>query len=149
MSLPVRFVIGIRDDAFSRLAEFSGYLPQLFAHQHRLEPLTRVAAAAAIQAPLRRIEPPCTCAPQLLDTLLGDLARTGMEPPHLQLVCVRLYETLAPGETELTLEHYQSIGGAVGTLGAYVRDVLDQLGVDAAVRQKLRSAGTHALDEIA
>jgi hypothetical protein len=150
MLLPVRFVIGIRDDMFSRLSEFSGYLPQLFAHQYRLEQLTRAAAASAIQAPLRRLERQCTCAPQLLDTLLDDLARTGMEPPHLQLVCMRLYAALAPGDTELNLDHYQSIGRAAGTLGSYMRDVLDQLGLDAPLARSilvelLNSDGTRAL----
>ena len=126
-ALPVRFLLSIRGDFFGDLATFERRLPQIFHTQYRLKPLTRDEASAAIQQPLARLHPPVACDPDLLTTLLNDLARTGMELPHLQIVCTRLYATRHPDAPVLTLAHYHALGGATTILGDYLRHEVERL----------------------
>jgi hypothetical protein len=130
-SLPVRFVIGIRGDYFTDLADFERRLPNVFHNEHRLEPMTRDEASAAISQPLTYLSPPHVYEPALLDVLLDDLTREGLEPPHLQIVCTHLYETLGPAETLIREDRYQALGRTEGILGNYLRREIEKLGQDA------------------
>jgi hypothetical protein len=132
-TLPVRFVIGIRGDFLTDLAALKPRLPTVFHNECRLEPMNREEATAAISQPLMCLRPPRTYQPALLEVLLDDLTREGLELPHLQIVCTRLYETLAPGETVITEAHYQRQGRAEGILGDYLRREIEKLGQDAAL----------------
>jgi HEAT repeat protein len=126
--LPVRFVIGIRGDYFTHLATFQGRLPQIFHNEYYLEAMTREEAQAAITGPLAVLGRPVIYEQALLTTLLDDLARGGMELPHLQIICSWLYdEALASSETAITLAAYEGLGRAEGVLGRYLYDVLDRL----------------------
>ncbi len=125
-TLPIRIVIGMRSDFFSDLATLKPHLPHIFHHEYRLDPMTRSEAADAIAQPLRQSS--SQYAPDVLDALLDDLEHTGMELPHLQIICTRLYESLAAPETTITLEHYTSLGQAAGILGTYLRTTLGHLG---------------------
>jgi hypothetical protein len=127
-SLPVHFLIGIRGDYFTDLADFKHRLPHIFHNEYRLEPMNREEATAAINQPLTRLRPPREYEPSLLEVLLDDLTQEGMDPPHLQIVCTRLYETLDPGETVITEAHYQALGRAEGILGDYLRREIEKLG---------------------
>jgi hypothetical protein len=127
-TLPVRFLLSVRGDFFTDLADFQPHIPTIFHNEYRLEAMHRDDAQHAIQHPLTFIHPPCHYAPDLLDTLLHDLARSGIELPHLQIVCTRLYEALHPGETEITLHHYQTLGNAEHILGTYLRRAVEQFG---------------------
>jgi len=71
---------------------------------------------------------------ELLVKLAGPTADTpargaveGSELPHLQIICTRLYDTLAADETTITLAAYERLGRAEGVLGSYLHDVLDRL----------------------
>ncbi len=129
-SLPARFLIGIRDDYLAGLAEFEERLGHIFHNRYWLRPMNRQEAAAAIREPLHHLNPPRAFEPALLEGLLNDLAKDEMEPPHLQIVCTRLYEALMPGERVITETHYQNLGGVKGILGDYLRHEVEKLGRD-------------------
>jgi HEAT repeat protein len=126
-ALPVRFLVGIRGDYFTHLATCQNRLPHIFHNEYYLEAMTREEARAAITGPVVRLDQPVAYEQALLDSLLDDLARGGMELPHLQIVCTRLYETLAEGESIITLAAYEKLGWAEGVLGSYLKAVLDRL----------------------
>ena len=126
-ALPVRFVIGIRSDFFSQLATMRNSLPHIFHNEYYLGAMTHEEAEAAITEPVRRRGRPIVYAQALRDTLLDDLARGGMELPHLQIICTRLYEALTEDKTVITLAAYEELGHAEGVLGGYLNGVLDRL----------------------
>jgi HEAT repeat protein len=125
--LRVRLVIGIRGDYFTHLATCQDRLPHIFHNEYYLGTMTREEAHTAITGPVAKLSHPVDYEPELLGTLLDDLARGGMELPHLQIICARLYETLAEGEPAITLARYKELGQAEGVLGGYLNDVLDKL----------------------
>jgi hypothetical protein len=135
-ALPLRIVLSIRKDYFGDLQELQPQLP-VFQNVYRVEPMTRSEMEEAITGPTKALGKPARYQPELLAALLDDLGRGGMELPHLQIICSRLYETLPDGETAITLGSYEAQGGAHGILGRYLQDVLEQLpgdGADAARR---------------
>jgi hypothetical protein len=125
--LPVRLIVALRKDYYSDLATFQGRLPHIFHNEYYLKAMTRQEAQTAIAGPVAKLGRPVTYEPELLDMLLDDLARGGMELPHLQIICARLYETLAEGESAITLACYEELGRAAGVLGGYLNDVLNKL----------------------
>jgi hypothetical protein len=125
--LPVRIVIGIRGDYFTHLATCQARLPRIFHNEYYLGPMTREEAHTAITGPVAKLSHPVDYEPELLEMLLDDLARGGMELPHLQIICARLYETLAERKSAITLARYKELGQAQGVLGGYLNDVLGKL----------------------
>ncbi len=126
-ALPVRVIIVLRKDYYSDLADFQGRIPTILYNEHRLDSMIRGEAQAAITGPVAKLGRPVAYEQSLLNTLLDDLARGGMELPHLQIICSRLYETLDDGETSITLASYEKLGRAEGVLGGYLNSVLDRL----------------------
>ncbi len=134
-ALPLRLLIALRKDYYSDLSDFEGRIRTVFQNQYRLGGLTRQEAEQAITGPVQALGRPVAYAPVLLARLLDDLvqdapgvrAGPGLALPHLQIVCTRLYEALAEGETTLTLAAYERLGGAEGLLSGYLRDVLERL----------------------
>jgi formylglycine-generating enzyme required for sulfatase activity len=126
-ALPVRFIIALRKDYYSDLADFQERIPTILYNEYRLDTMTRQEAQATVIGPVAKLNRPVAYEQDLLDTLLDDLARGGMELPHLQIICTRLYEALAEGETAITLASYKELGRAEGVLGGYLNDVLDRL----------------------
>ncbi|MFZ6030013.1 MAG: formylglycine-generating enzyme family protein [Chloroflexota bacterium] len=127
-ALPVRFILGIRDDYLAELADFESCLHQVFGNRYRLQTLSRSEAADVITGPLRVTRSPLHYDPPLLEALLGDLAQTNLEPPHVQIVCTRLVAALPPGEVLVTEGHYQALGRADGILGSYLQQAVEALG---------------------
>lgn len=134
-------VLSVREDHLPRML---GRLPRLDELVlFRLAPLARVDAHEAITRPLA--EHRCVIAAELLERLLDDLEaaaaeigpelgwgkRTGIYPPHLQLACSVLYESLTAGESEITLAHYQGLGGLAAIVGEHLDRVMEsELAVD-------------------
>jgi formylglycine-generating enzyme required for sulfatase activity len=130
-ALPVRIILSIRKDYFGDLQELQPRLP-VFQNVYRVEPMTRGETEAAITGPVRVLGRPVSYEPALVDTLLDDLARGGMELPHLQIICSKLYDVLPAGGATITLESYRGQGGAQGILGRHLQDVLEQFPGDGA-----------------
>lgn len=130
-SLPLRFVIALRKDYYSDLAEFERILPHLPVfqnrNQHCLEAVTAEEARATITGPLATLGISVTYDSALLRTLLADLAHFEMELPLLQIICTRLYETRGKDEAQITLKTYEALGHAEGVLSHYFNDVLAHL----------------------
>jgi hypothetical protein len=125
--LRVRFILSIRKDYFSDLAELTKAIPTVFYNQYLLGPMTRAEATDAITGPTRLLPRRVTYEPVLLDRLLDDLASGEIELPHLQIVCTELYSSLPVEASAITLNKYQALSGAAGILGNYVNTVLDRL----------------------
>jgi formylglycine-generating enzyme required for sulfatase activity len=95
-----------------------------------LDPLTEQEAIDAIRLPVSNLNPPIEYENELLSTVLSDLKRGGMELPHLQIICDRLYRSRAVDQTIIQMELYQNLGGVPGILGGYVSEVLGNLSSD-------------------
>ncbi len=132
----VSIVLAIREDWLARLLartqEIEPNLPIV-----RLPPLSPEGARTAIVAPLN--EHRLGIQPELLDALLVDLqsaaAAIGPEmgwgdepavfPPHLQLACSVLHESMKSGATELSLEDYRRLGGFDAIVGEHLDRVIE------------------------
>jgi hypothetical protein len=103
--LPVRFVIAIRSDYFSQLATFQHRLHHIFHNEYYLSAMSREDMKAAIINPTMDLSNPVAYEQALVERLLDDLARGGMDLPHMQIVCSKLYEdALAEGKKVITYE---------------------------------------------
>jgi hypothetical protein len=132
----VSVVLSVREDFLARLMSATRRLPE-GVEVARLAPLTRDGARAAILGPLT--EQRLTIEPALLEALLTDLvkaaAAVGVQmgwgrgeavyPPHLQLACSVLYDSLPSGDALISLEHYRRLGGLDAIVGEYFDRVLD------------------------
>lgn len=130
----VALLLAVREDFLASLMAFEGLhgVPVV-----RLAPLSADGAREAIVNPLfeRRI----AISDELVTALLADLRAavaaiapefhwTGEHaayPPHLQLACSVLYESLGPGEATLGIEHYRRLGGFEAIVGEYLERVLE------------------------
>lgn len=133
-SCEVAVVVSVREDFLASLMSQDGWQATPVV---RLGPLSIEAAREAIVGPL--IEQRLAITDELLDVLLADLGAavaaiaaelrwTGehaVYPPHLQLACSVLYESLAPGEATLNLGHYRRLGGLDTIVGEHLERVLD------------------------
>ena len=116
--LPVRFVISLRKDYFSDLADFEQRIPAIFQNHFRLEAMSREEATQAITAPAAKLAQPVSYTPDLLDVLLDDLDRGGMELPHLQIICTQLYQQASQASAAtIDLAAYDHYGRAAGHPG--------------------------------
>ena len=88
--LPVKFVLAIRKDYFSNMALFADELEKVFHNQLLLPALTREEAERSITAPLDGLD--VTWEPGAVEALMDYLDRGETAPPHLQLICSRLYD---------------------------------------------------------
>ena len=127
-TLPLRFVIALRKDYYSDLGEFERVVSHLhvFRNEYWLDTMTLEEVQAAITRPLAKQSVLVTYESALLETLLLDLARSGMELPLLQIICTRLYEARAAGEAHIFLKTYEALGRAEGVLGSYLKSQLGE-----------------------
>jgi formylglycine-generating enzyme required for sulfatase activity len=88
--LPVRFVLAMRKDYFSDMAVFADELEKVFHNQFLLPALSRSEAMRAITTPLEGRD--MSWEPGAVQELLDYLDRGEISPPHLQLICSRLYK---------------------------------------------------------
>lgn len=118
----VRVLLSLREDYLSRLAEMQEAFPGILHNELRLPRLGAEAARAAIVEPARRAA--IEVEDQLVQRLLQDLDRAGVEPPQLQIVCDCLYDATEGDDRRLTLAAYDKLGGARGILGGYLERVV-------------------------
>jgi len=136
---PTVFVISMREDYALKLNAFKSQLPTLlFQNFYRLDKLTKDKAKQAIVEPVKRCG--FTYEEKLLETLLNDLSRREqddkdftkatdfVEPPHLQLICMQLWEVDKNNSHSLiTKATYDSRGKAKGLVNTYFRKKIDEL----------------------
>lgn len=119
-TLRVRWVISLRKDFFSDLAELQDWLLTPFDNNFLLRNLTREQAMVAITAPVEAVAAPVKYEEALLTQMLTDLEQSGMELPHLQVICSQLFAQRAPDQAVITLGDYERMGQAQGILGGYL-----------------------------
>lgn len=123
--LRVRWVLAVRREAFSSLAELEAYGIHPFQNTYRLDRLSRAEAGEAILEPARNYG--IALEAQLVDHILDTLIENGeVRPTNLQLVCSALVEHLPENKT-LTLAHYEKEGGTPGILSNYLKRQIEYL----------------------
>jgi len=161
--LEVSVILSVRDDFLAHLAPLRRRLGVTAYNEFRMDLLTWEHARTAIVQPFRMVR--VQVADDLLAVLHEDLVLSARQldfsplsegeqiyPPHLQLACALLYESLKPREGELTLKHYKRIGRLQGILEGHLQSVLDrELEPDAAraardiIKELVTAARTRAV----
>ena len=121
--LPVRWIIGLRDEWFGQLGTFRPHLRNPYANECLLRPLSRSEAALVITQPAARRQ--VSYEPSMVERLMDDMGRDEIAPPHLQLVCSMLFDTL-DGRSEITPTMYEEAGETKGILRGYLYRVLSR-----------------------
>lgn len=99
-NLPVRFLLSMREDSFSKMDLFS--IDTVYDNRYRLAPLTRNEAKLAIEKPLENTG--FHWQPKSVELLLDQLQMRVIDPPQLQLVCATQFQSQKIKQTELTLD---------------------------------------------
>ncbi|MEK7486830.1 MAG: SUMF1/EgtB/PvdO family nonheme iron enzyme [Planctomycetota bacterium] len=120
-----RFIFSLREDFLPEMELFRTQVPGIFYQSYRLKGLQREQAKRAIIEPakLYGIE----WEAELVRQLLQDLDEGSIEPPHLQIVCDRLYDKREGKKISLT--QYRHNGGAKKLLAEYMTSVLESMEV--------------------
>jgi CHASE2 domain-containing sensor protein len=144
--LPIRLLLGIRDDALAGLDRFKGRIPELFDNYLRLDGLGPQAAREAIEGPIERWNSgapvPVRLEDGLVDEVIGQLAALDVapataapppddariEPAHLQLVMARLWTAeTAAHSTTLQRATLERLGGAATIVHTHVQGAMGSL----------------------
>lgn len=120
-----RLLIAIREDFVGELFELQDDFPHIMHNMHRLRVLTREQAEDAIVKPAQNFE--LQVERSLVNRILDDLWREGIEPVQLQIVLHSLYEGLSPGGRVITERVYDRLGGANEILDKYLERALSHL----------------------
>ena len=121
----VHWLIAIREDYVGSLYELQSRLPTIMHHMYRLRRLTREQAEDAINKPAQNFD--IRLERSLVDKLLDDLYRDGIEPAQLEIVCDRVYEAKPRGMHTITYGVYERVGGAQKVLAEFLDQILSQL----------------------
>jgi hypothetical protein len=124
-SLKVYWVLSLRKEYLSDLADFKSHINNPLGNEYRLNFLTQDETREVITQPAARRGVKFTS--ELIEKLLDDLAQTGFYPPHVQLVCHTLYGARSKNEATITLDLYQAQGETAGILRDYLDRVLASL----------------------
>ena len=116
-SLPVFFVLSLRDDYFVKLNEFREAIPSIFYNSAniQLRPLDDAATERAIVNPAR--DAGCEIEEGLPQRIIDDLKPlnpdgNGVLPITLQIVCHNLWMAKGAEENRITAAQYNQLGGA-------------------------------------
>ncbi len=153
VDLRVNFLLGLREDALSRLDRFKGRIPDLFGNYLRLRYLERDAAREAIEKPVdhynatvRAGMPPVKVEPAVVEAVLDGVragrlalhasadqtppapASTRVETPYLQLVMRELWAAgTAAGAHEVTVQTLEQLEGAAKIVSNHLSKAMGQL----------------------
>jgi hypothetical protein len=153
--IDVNFLIGLRDDALSKLDRFKRRIPNLLANTLRLAHLSKEGAKEAIREPLNRYENdydtregPVRIDDDLVNEILKQVrperirisdstgagrAQSANEvseiaTPFLQLVLTRLWELEAKADSEkIRFETFKRLGQVNGIVISHLAETLDAL----------------------
>jgi HEAT repeat protein len=126
IEVPVKVLITLREDWLARIQELEKRIPEVFQNRFRLLPLTRQAAMDAVVKPVAQLG--ISYSSDLTTRLLDELTVDGeIMPPQLQIVCQRLYYSLPEGESRITVDRYEGLGGVSQILRDYLRSEIERL----------------------
>jgi formylglycine-generating enzyme required for sulfatase activity len=126
-TLPVRFIISLREENLADLDEFEPAIPHILQNRYRLPPMSESDIQEAITQPLQRLKKAISIEPELLERLLTDLGGDNVELTHLQIVCDTLYHSLPEGETLISTALYVALGKAEKILTDYLESTLSTM----------------------
>jgi HEAT repeat protein len=146
-SLTVRFVLSLREDYLSRLADLRDIVPMILYNVYRLKDLTVENAKAAIVEPAQAFG--IDFEEGLPEAILKDIGSTEVAPPQVQIVCFKLYKSLGRATT-VTHALYERLGGIKQILSDYLEESLINFGgraelVKAILKAMVTSEGTKSL----
>jgi len=119
------WLLVLREDYIGHLYELQTAVPEIMHHLYRLHRLTREQAEDAIVKPAQNFD--VRIERSLVEAMLDDLYRDGVEPAQLEIVCYRLYSAKPRGMHTLTLNLYRRLGGAQKILSEFLDYCLNQL----------------------
>jgi HEAT repeat protein len=125
--LPLRFLISIRKDYYSDLADFRPFIPSVFYNEYRLDAMTHAEARTAITEPLNKTNRKIEYQEALVEALLTDLSVGSVDLPQLQIICTQLFENLADNEAIILYDSYEEFGRSKGILSVYLSKTLEEL----------------------
>jgi hypothetical protein len=147
--VPIRVLIGLREDALAGLDRFKETIPGLFDNYLRLDHLDRAAALEAIEGPIerynQRADHPVQLEPGLVTDVLDQLSAdvslghrgtstdgpeattARIEPAYLQLVMTRLWDADAPSAHRVRQATLKELGGAKSIVGTHLHATMDGL----------------------
>lgn len=123
-SLEVRIIFSLREDYLAELDDFREQLPELFANEYRLRPLTAFGARQAISIIL--INADLSYEQRLLTGLVDALEEYRYDPTILQILCSELYREMAlRPEASRTLKaaDLERLGGLEGIFRSYLENL--------------------------
>ncbi len=125
-TLRVYWTLALRDEYLGQIATFSPRISNPFERQYLLSPFTADEARQVIIEPAARAK--ITYEDGLVDQILRDLnpSQTTFVPSELQLVCLALFEKLAPTDKVIIAAVYAELGAAPGILRGHLNHVLQQ-----------------------
>ena len=121
----LHFLFCLREDYLGELFELRESLPGVMENMYRLRRLSRENAESAITKPASNFN--LQIERDLVDHLLEDLSREGVDPAELQIVMYRLYEEMEPPSKLVGQRLYDQLGGAHKILATYLDKALSQL----------------------
>ncbi|MCV6636979.1 hypothetical protein [Candidatus Albibeggiatoa sp. nov. NOAA] len=152
----MNFVFVLRQDFFGQMvSEIENIIPQFLnesAHVN-LQPLSQQEAREAIVQPLENLSLKIMYDQEFVDEVLlsglmaHSVEHTGINPPHLQIVCNQLYETAhkklqTSGSAIINKTLYEKLGGVETILQTYLDRTVEEITHDpektAVVRSMLK-----------
>jgi hypothetical protein len=132
----LRIIFSMREEYIGELDPYASLIPDRTRARFRLEGLSKEAALVCIQEPLRGTEKKFDrgVAEELVEDLLRVHVETSIgtsvieaqfvEPVQLQIVCYKLWESLAPTTTEITRLQLHKYGGVDRSLSSFYEEVI-------------------------
>lgn len=117
----LHLLFSLREDFLAELASLEEWIPTLLDSRFRLTALSREQARQCILGPAALFG--LSIEEALVEELLHELEKQGVEPPELQIVMDRLWEE-RDGK-HLGLENYRRLGGVRSILLEYLREALE------------------------
>ena len=125
-------LFAMREDYMAALNPYLRPVPTRLRSTYRLDLLSAAAARQAIQKPAsssgvvfmdeaatKLVDDLRSEHIQLLDASLEERRGPHVEPVHLQVVCFRLWQNLAPDDMEISIEDIEGVGDVNQSLGDY------------------------------
>ncbi len=143
-------LFSMREDFVAALDPYTLPIPTRFSATFRLDLLGKEAALKAIQEPAAQAG--VSILPEAANALNDDLRRVQVqrpdgqierlpgpyvEPVQLQVVCYRLWERLAPGDSEIDLHDLAAVGDVDTALAMYYAEQVAAAASQTGVRERL------------
>jgi WD40 repeat protein len=142
-------LFSMREDYMAALSPYLRPVPTRFRSTYRLDLLSAGAARQAIQRPVsdkgliftdeaatKLVDDLRSEQIQLPDGSLEERHGPHVEPVQLQVVCFRLWQNLAPDDTEISIEDIESVGDVNQSLSEYYAERVAAVSEDLEISER-------------